>query len=92
MTSQKALFLLTPSNGDWQVLDRDIQKPARGEILVKVHATALNPIDWRIRVFNIQHPPFPSDADYPYVLGFDSAGTVEEVGENVVGFVKGDRV
>lgn len=90
--SQKALFLTTPNNGDWKVLDRDIQKPAGDEVLVKVHAAALNPIDWRIRAFNINQPPFPTEADYPHVLGFDSAGTVEEVGENVKGLVKGDRV
>ena len=90
--NQKALFLLKPDNGDWKVLERDIQKPARDEILVKIHATALNPIDWRIRAFNIQRPPFPTEAEYPYILGFDSAGTVEEVGEDVTGFVKGDRV
>ena len=89
---QKALFLLHPDNGDWAVLDRDVPKPARDEILVKIHATALNSIEWRIRALNIQHPPFPTETEYPYVLGFDSAGTVEEVGEDVTNFVKGDRV
>ena len=92
MASQKALFLLSPNNGDWQLLDRDIQKPGRDEILVRIHAVALNPIDWMIPAMNLQQPPFPTESEYPYVHGFDSAGTVEEIGEDVVGFLKGDRV
>lgn len=92
MSTQKALFLLTPSDGDWKVMERDIPKPQRGEILVKVQATALNPIDWLIPHLKIMRPPFPTEAEYPVVLGFDSAGIVEEIGEGASGFEKGDRV
>lgn len=86
MAEQKALFLETPLNGEWNVRTRDIQKPGPGEVLVKIHATALNPVDWKIRAFNIL------DYTYPAIVGRDSAGTVEEVGDGVVGLAKGDKV
>lgn len=92
MAMQKALFLLSPDNGDFEVRDRNIQEPAGGGILVKIHATALNPIDWKIPAFKLKEPPFPTEADYPCIFGKDPAGTVEELGEDVDGFVKGNRV
>ncbi|THH04873.1 hypothetical protein EW145_g5210 [Phellinidium pouzarii] len=87
MVLQKALFLETPSNGEWVVRTRDIPKPGPGELLVKIYATALNPVDWAIRAFNLKLID-----KYPAILGLDSSGTVEEVGEGVQGFAKGDRV
>ena len=86
MSDQKALFLLE-AGGQWSVQPKPIQKPAPGELLVKVHATALNPVDWKI----LQDYAFLI-AEYPAVLGSDSAGTVEEIGEGVTGFAKGDKV
>ena len=86
MIQQKALLLLTPINGEWRISTRDIPVPAKGEILVNIHATALNPVDWKIRAFNF------IVKEYPAVLGSDSAGTVEAVGPGVRGFSKGDRV
>ncbi|OCB88164.1 GroES-like protein [Sanghuangporus baumii] len=85
MAGQKALILDKP-HGEFSVGTRPIPKPGPGELLVKVHATALNPVDWAVRDYNI----FVSV--YPAVLGIDSAGTVEEIGEGVKGFAKGDRV
>ena len=61
-------------------------KAGSGEILVKIHATALNPVDWKIQVYNF------FIEQYPAILGTDSAGTVEELGEGVTGFAKGDKV
>lgn len=88
MTSgqQKALYLDGPC-GEFIIMTKDIQKPEPGEVLVKIVATALNPADWKIQKSN---PPFIDK--YPYLLGADSAGLVEEVGEGVTGFAKGDRV
>ena len=83
---QKALYLEKP-NGEFIVLSKEIDKPLHGEILVKVQAVALNPAEWKIAKFN---PPFINN--YPVVLGADAAGTVEEVGEGVTKFKKGDRV
>ena len=86
MAEQKALFLLE-KKGQWAVGSKSIQKPAAGELLVKIHATALNPVDWKIR-----ETYGDIITGYPAVLGTDSAGTVEEIGEGVAGFAKGDKV
>jgi NADPH:quinone reductase-like Zn-dependent oxidoreductase len=57
-----------------------------GEIIVKVRATALNSADWMIPKWGI------IASEYPVVLGFDIAGDVVSVGEDVTKFVVGDRV
>ena len=56
------------------------------EVLVKVQAAALNPMDWMVRAINIMVPKWPA------VIGEDGAGIIEDVGEGVTGFAKGDRV
>lgn len=84
--SQKALFLESAPNGPWKVGTKEIQKSAAGELLVKIQATALNPVDWKLRArkFFI--------TEWPAILGTDASGVVEEVGEGVTGFTTGDKV
>jgi NADPH:quinone reductase-like Zn-dependent oxidoreductase len=60
-----------------------------GEVLVRVFAASLNPIDWKIRSGAAQER-FP--VTFPAVLGRDVAGVVREIGEGVTGFAPGDRV
>ena len=86
MAQQKALFLETPVNGEFRVRAKAIPKPGPGEVLVKIHATGLNPVEWKIRAFNFLVEK------YPVILGLDAAGTVEDVGEGVSTLAKGDRV
>ena len=83
---QKALFLQSVPNGDWKVDTRPIQKPAAGDILVKIEATALNPVDWKIRAYNFLI------TEVPAILGTAASGIIEEVGEGVTTFKKGDKV
>ena len=85
MCQQKAL-LLEEAKGEFVVGTRAIPKAISGHIVVKVHSTALNPIDWKIRAYDIRVQQYPS------VVGSDGAGTIEEVGEGVVQWKKGDRV
>ena len=59
------------------------------ELLIKVHASSVNPIDWKIREGKSQ-ARFP--VSFPLILGWDVSGTVEEVGESVSEFKKGDEV
>ncbi|KAL8382502.1 hypothetical protein RB595_006332 [Gaeumannomyces hyphopodioides] len=60
------------------------------EIVVRVGAVAVNPIDWMIQ--DLGENLF-AWLQYPLVTGVDVAGTVEEVGAGVTaGFKKGDRV
>src|SRR5216683_1086152 len=60
-----------------------------GEVLVRVRATSVNPVDWRIRS-GASKGRF--DVELPAILGRDLAGEVERAGEGVIGFAKGQRV
>jgi NADPH:quinone reductase-like Zn-dependent oxidoreductase len=64
-------------------------EPFPTEILVRVAAAGTNPVDWKTR----QEPYLPAiQGDPPLILGWDVAGTVEEVGGGVTRFEPGDRV
>ncbi|KAF2493252.1 GroES-like protein [Lophium mytilinum] len=76
-----------PSKGArLEVKESPLTKPAPGEVLIKNHVIALNPIDNKIQDLGIVVQT------YPFVLGFEVAGEVVEVGEGVTRFKKGDRV
>jgi NADPH2:quinone reductase len=62
-------------------------KPGPGQVLVRVGATALNPIDLYVRSGLIAMP-----LAFPYIIAADFGGAVEEVGPGVSGFKPGDRV
>jgi len=84
-TKQKAL-LLEKKLGNFVVGENDIPTPGPGDVLIKIKATSLNPVDWKIQKYGI------FVEDYPAVLGNDIAGDVEEVGEGVTEFKKGDKI
>ncbi len=67
----------------------DIARPQAGpdQILVRVTATSVNPVDWKVRRLG---PPFAPEL--PVVLHGDVAGTVEAVGDRVSEFAPGDLV
>ncbi|KAI0702757.1 GroES-like protein [Earliella scabrosa] len=88
MPSTQKSLVLDHTFGTYTVQEKPIPTPAADQILVKVKAAALNPADWRIQDPN--HNIFAEA--YPIVLGWDGAGVVEEVGSDVKGFAKGDRV
>lgn len=84
--TQKALIL--PAEGaQWQLGESPIPTPGPKDVLVKLAATALNPLDWKIRTLGAF-----LISSYPFVGGSDGAGIVEEVGSEVSHFTKGDRV
>ena len=64
-------------------------EPEADEVLIEIHAASVNPIDWKLR-YGYLKEKFPFD--FPIVLGWDAAGIVEKVGENVESLQKGDRV
>ena len=84
-TKQKALFLLTPK-GQLAVQEKDIPEPGPGEVVVQIYATALNPVDWKIKEYDF------FIKEYPAILGTDAAGVVAKVGEGVTNVVVGDKV
>lgn len=61
--------------------------PAAGQILVRIHAAGVNPVDTYLRSGNHAHAP-----KLPYTPGKDAAGTVEAVGDGVTKFKVGDHV
>jgi NADPH:quinone reductase-like Zn-dependent oxidoreductase len=64
-------------------------EPIPTEVLVRVTAAGINPVDWKTR----QHGGFQSAVgDPPLILGWDVAGVVEEVDPDVTRFAPGDRV
>ena len=83
----KSLFLESKF-GQFAVRSAETPRPGPGEALVKVEATALNPLDWKIQALGL------FVEKYPAVLGFDAAGTIAQVGEDVPpsSFAIGDHV
>ncbi len=61
--------------------------PSANQILVKIEAAGVNPVDTYIRA-----GLYPTKPDLPYTPGKDGAGRVEAIGENVTKFKTGDRV
>jgi len=61
-------------------------KPGPGELLVRVDATAVNPIDWKLR------EGYFKDLPLPFIPGGDFCGSIEEAGPGVTSLQKGDTV
>ncbi|MDN6385931.1 MAG: NADP-dependent oxidoreductase [Alkalibacterium sp.] len=59
------------------------------QVLIEMHATSINPIDWKIRTgYFSENMPF----EFPLILGWDAAGVVSKVGSDVTKFKEGDEV
>jgi len=79
-----------------QLADVDTPAPGPNEVLVKVHAAALNPVDWHF----VRGSPFPMrmmmgglrGPKAPRGVGADYAGTVAAIGSAVTGLAVGDSV
>lgn len=58
------------------------------DVLIRVHAAAVNPLDWKVRA------GYATDWQHtlPLILGFDVTGVIEAVGANVEHFTMGDEV
>jgi NADPH:quinone reductase-like Zn-dependent oxidoreductase len=63
--------------------------PGRGEVLVRVAATSVNPIDYKRRA-GLTKDFYPMH--FPGLIGVDMAGTVVKIGPGVEGFSVGDQV
>ena len=69
--------------------DAPAPQPGPGEVLVRIHAAAVNPVDWKVRAGRlkerIQYP-------LPLIPGWDFSGVVEATGPGVTRLKKGDEV
>ena len=70
-----------------KVKEVDVPQPTAGQILVKIEAAGVNPVDTYLRTGIHAHAP-----KLPYTPGKDGAGTIEAVGDGVENFKVGDRV
>jgi len=64
-------------------------EPQAGEVLIRVHAAGVNPIDWKVREGRMKDF-WPHK--FPLILGWDLSGVVEELGRGVSRFKIGDEV
>ena len=70
-----------------QLEEADPLSPAPGQLLVRVRAAGVNPVDTYVRAAQFGYSP-----QLPYTPGADAAGVVEAVGEGVTGFSVGQKV
>ncbi|KAJ1042182.1 hypothetical protein NDA11_003529 [Ustilago hordei] len=84
-TSHKAAVVPEPG-AQHTITDRSLSPLAADEIAVKITATAINPVDWKMRDYRIFL------TEYPAVLGSDAAGEVVAVGSSVKSHSVGERV
>jgi NADPH:quinone reductase-like Zn-dependent oxidoreductase len=78
--------------GDANVLvyeDAPLPAPSDEEVLVRVHAAGVNPIDWKLRAGYLKDW-IPHS--FPFIPGVDFSGVVEEIGPGVPGLKAGDEV
>ncbi|MGY3643909.1 zinc-dependent alcohol dehydrogenase family protein [Pseudomonas sp. PK-RTE-24] len=61
--------------------------PQAGQVLVRVHATSINPLDYQVR-----RGDYPDLVPLPAITGHDVSGVVESIGPGVSAFAPGDEV
>jgi len=84
---QKAWLVERPG-GDFRQAEFPLPKPGMNQVLVRISASGVNPLDTKIRAGKAAHARQP----LPAVLGLDMAGTVEETGSGGASFKVGDEV
>lgn len=77
-----------PETETW--FDRPEPAPGPSELVIKVKAVGVNPVDHKIRSGALANPQ--ATPDFPLVLGVEAAGVVVAVGSDVEGFAEGDEV
>lgn len=82
------VYIVETPNGPFQRTEADTPEPASDQVLVKISASGVNPLDTKIRAGQGGHAKQP----LPAILGLDMAGIVEAVGANVTAFKPGDEV
>lgn len=89
MTDTMKAVVLTRFGGSDAFELRDVPVPIVGprQVRVRVHATAVNPLDYQIR-----RGDYPDYVPLPAIIGHDVSGVVEEVGSHVTEFGAGDKV
>ncbi|EIW54862.1 GroES-like protein [Trametes versicolor FP-101664 SS1] len=87
-TTQKTL-LAREESALYVVAETPVPTPGPKDVLVQIHACALNPVDWAI-----VYPPYSKMLikEWPHVPGTDGAGVVVALGSEVSNLKEGDKV
>lgn len=81
-------LVLDHAGADFRLAEMERPVAAEGEVLVRIVASGVNPLDTKIRAGTAAHARHP----LPNILGIDLAGVVESVGPGVTGLRRGDEV
>ena len=73
----------------FRLAEVETPQPGPGQLLVRVRAAGVNPVDWKIRRGSLR---MVLPAHFPLILGYDIAGEVEAIGPEVARFEPGDLV
>jgi NADPH:quinone reductase len=75
--------------GSLRIVDLPLPEPGSGQVRIRVHASALNPADFKSVTgeAKILHARV-----FPMIVGFDFSGVVDALGNNVSGLERGDEV
>lgn len=88
MQSMKAVVLTAFGSVDgFEIREVPKPQPKPDQVLVRVHATSVNPVDYQTR-----RGDYKDLVELPTILGVDISGVVEAVGESVTHFNVGDEV
>ena len=81
-------LILEHEDAPFRRVDMARPHPQTGQVLVRIKASSVNPLDVKIRSGNAPHAKHP----LPAILGMDVAGIVEQLGPGVTQFAVGERV
>ena len=81
-------YVVEQVQGAFREVDLPCPVTGPGQVLVRVHASGVNPLDTKIRAGKAAHARQP----LPAVLGLDVAGEVADVGPGVSAFRRGEAV
>lgn len=69
--------------------DAPLPHPGEGEVLVRIHAAAVNPVDWKVREGHLKEMLHHT---FPLILGWDFSGVVNALGAELNRLKLGDEV
>lgn len=86
MARQNLAAVIETPKTPFKIVERLLPTPGPDEVVIRNHAIAANPVDWKIQDFDF------AIKSYPTVLGSDVCGVVTEIGSGVTKYKPGDRV